>query len=49
LNQSDKLLKRLEQIQQKEGELVLVSIMILVGETGEPAYWFISEYNKAEG
>jgi len=49
MKQGDKLLKRLEQIQKADGKPVLVSMMILVGEEGEPAYWFISEYKRAEG
>ena len=49
MRQGDKLLKRLEQIQKADGKPVLVSMMILVGEEGEPAYWFVDNYIRAEG
>ena len=49
MNQGEKLLKRLESIQKEEGKPILVSIMILVGEDGEPGCWFVNEYKRAEG
>ena len=49
MKQGDKLLKRLEKMQQDDGKPILVSIQIFVGEDGEPAYWFVHEYKRAEG
>lgn len=49
MKQGDKLLKRLEKMQKDEGKAILVSIQIFVGETGEPSYWFVHEYKRAEG
>ena len=51
MKQVDKLLKRLEHIQDTHGDNkpILVSIMILVGEDGELGCWFVNEYKRAEG
>jgi len=45
----EKLLKRLEATQKSEGKPILVSIMILVGNDGQPACWFVKEFVRAEG
>ena len=49
MEQGEKLLKRLEKMQKDEGKPILVSIQIFVGEDGEPSFWFVSEYKRAEG
>lgn len=47
--QGENPLRRLQSPRKAEGKPVLVSMMILVGDDGNPARWFLSEYTKGEG